>query len=107
MAGGWLLAQMCDLCIASENASFAITEAKVGRGRRSVGHAADHAAPADREEELLLTARQQARAGSDLGYVNAVVPQDNLRAAAVEMALVAIARNAPLTVRAARQADID
>ena len=31
-AGGWLLAQQCDLCIASENASFAITEVKVGRG---------------------------------------------------------------------------
>ena len=31
-AGGWLLAQMCDLCIAADHARFAITEAKVGRG---------------------------------------------------------------------------
>lgn len=31
-AGGWLLAQMCDLCVADETAKFAITEAKVGRG---------------------------------------------------------------------------
>src|SRR5690606_37056142 len=32
VAGGWLMAQMCDLCIAAEHARFAITEARVGRG---------------------------------------------------------------------------
>lgn len=31
-AGGFLLAQTCDLCVASTTAKFAITEAKVGRG---------------------------------------------------------------------------
>ena len=31
-AGGFLLAQMCDLCVAADHARFAITEAKVGRG---------------------------------------------------------------------------
>ena len=31
-AGGFLLAQQVDLCIAAEHARFAITEAKVGRG---------------------------------------------------------------------------
>src|SRR6185369_3922014 len=31
-AGGFLLAQMCDLCVAAEHARFAITEPKVGRG---------------------------------------------------------------------------
>ena len=31
-AGGWLLVQMCDLCVAAEHATFAITEGKVGRG---------------------------------------------------------------------------
>src|SRR5581483_10466917 len=29
-AGGWLLAQMCDMCVASTSARFGITEAKVG-----------------------------------------------------------------------------
>src|SRR5690606_30475075 len=32
IAGGWLFAQMCDLCVASTHATFAITEVKVGRG---------------------------------------------------------------------------
>jgi enoyl-CoA hydratase len=101
-AGGWLLAQMCDLCIASENASFAITEAKVGRG---VPWATPliHMLPQRIVMELLLTAVPlSARRAYELGYVNAVVPQDKLRATAVEMALT-IARNAPLTVRAARE----
>src|SRR5258705_5027447 len=31
-AGGFLLAQCCDLCIAADTATFAITEGKVGRG---------------------------------------------------------------------------
>ena len=32
LAGGFLLAQMCDLCVAASSARFAITEVKVGRG---------------------------------------------------------------------------
>ena len=31
-AGGWMIAQACDLCVASTAAKFAITEVKVGRG---------------------------------------------------------------------------
>ena len=30
-AGGWMIAQACDLCVASSEARFAITEVKVGR----------------------------------------------------------------------------
>ena len=30
-AGGWMIAQACDLCVASTSAKFAITEVKVGR----------------------------------------------------------------------------
>ena len=101
-AGGWLLAQQCDLCIASENASFAITEVKVGRG---VPWAPPliHMLPQRVMMELLLTgAPLSARRALELGYVNAVVPLDKLRAAALQMAST-IAHNAPLTVRAARE----
>lgn len=101
-AGGWLFAQMCDLCVASENASFAITEPKVGRG---VPWATPliHMLPQRIVMELLLTARPLgAQRAYELGYVNAVVPPDRLRAAALELAQT-IVRNAPLTVRAARE----
>ncbi|HEU4399594.1 MAG TPA: enoyl-CoA hydratase/isomerase family protein, partial [Actinomycetota bacterium] len=32
LGGGFLLAQMCDLCVAAESARFGITEARWGRG---------------------------------------------------------------------------
>ena len=32
LAGGFLLAQMCDLCVAADHARFAISEVRVGRG---------------------------------------------------------------------------
>ena len=48
-AGGFLLAQMCDLVIAADHARFAITEAKVGP-RVAVGGAAAVADPAARRD---------------------------------------------------------
>ncbi|MFO1082354.1 MAG: enoyl-CoA hydratase-related protein [Reyranellaceae bacterium] len=101
-AGGWLLAQMCDLCIASETATFAITEGKVGRGMPWAAPLV-HMLPQRIVMELLLTAQPlRARRACELGYVNAVVPPERLRAAALEMAATIVA-NAPLTVRAARE----
>jgi enoyl-CoA hydratase len=101
-AGGWLFAQMCDLCIAADHAVFGITEAKVGRGM-------PWAAPLTRMlpqrvvMELLLTGQPlTAQRAYELGYVNAVVPLTDLRAKAMEMART-IAANAPLTVKAARE----
>ena len=101
-AGGWLFAQMCDLCIAADHAVFGITEAKFGRGM-------PWAAPLVRMlpqrvvMELLLTARPiTAQRAHALGYVNDVVPQAELRERALDMAR-AIAANAPLTVKAARE----
>lgn len=101
-AGGWLLAQMCDLCLAADHAVFGITEAKVGRGM-------PWAAPLMRMlpqrvvMELLLTAQPiSAQRLYELGYVNAVVPLAELHSRAHAMA-EQIAANAPLTVRAARE----
>jgi enoyl-CoA hydratase len=101
-AGGWLLSQMCDLCIAADHAVFGITEAKVGRGM-------PWAAPLTRMlpqrivMELLLTGQPlTAQRAHELGYVNAVVPLADLRTRAMEMAKT-IAANAPLTVKAARE----
>ena len=101
-AGGFLFAQMCDLCIAADHASFAITEARVGRGM-------PWAAPLVRMlpqrplMELLLTAVPMSAARAlALGFVNDVVPAGELMSRALGMARV-IASNAPLTVKAARE----
>jgi enoyl-CoA hydratase/carnithine racemase len=102
MAGGWMFAQMCDLCVAAEHATFAITEAKVGRGTPwaapLVGMLPQRVAM-----EILLTGDPvSARRLLELGYVNALVPGDRLMEAAVALA-ERIAGNAPLTVRACRE----
>jgi len=101
-AGGWLFAQMCDLCIAAEHATFAITEAKVGRGMPWAVPLI-HMLPQRVLMELLLTGEPMgAKRAYELGYVNAVVPAPRLLGSARAMALK-IADNAPLTVRAARE----
>lgn len=101
-AGGFLFAQMCDLCIAAEHARFAITEAKVGRGMPWAAPLV-HMLPQRVMMELLLTGQpMSAQRALALGFVNDVVPMDRLRERALEMAR-AIAANAPLTVKAARE----
>ncbi len=101
-AGGWLLAQMCDLCIAAENATFAITEGKVGRGMPWATPLA-HMIPQRIMMELLLTGDPiDAKRAHAVGFVNHVVPQAELMPTAIAMA-ERIAACAPLTVRAARE----
>jgi enoyl-CoA hydratase/carnithine racemase len=101
-AGGWLFAQMCDLCVAAEHATFGITEARVGRGMPwaapLVGMVQQRALM-----ELLLTAEPiSARRALEIGFVNHVVPAAELLPKCFDLA-AKIAANAPLTVRAARE----
>lgn len=101
-AGGWLFAQMCDLCIASDTAVFAITEAKVGRGMPWAVPLA-RMLPQRIVMEMLMTGDPMtATRLRDLGYVNKVVPAASLMEEARAMAN-RIAANAPLTVDAARE----
>jgi enoyl-CoA hydratase len=101
MAGGWLFAQMCDLCVAAEHASFAITEARVGRGTPWAAPLI-HMLPQRIMMELLLTGEPMSAARlHQLGYVNHVVPGAQLLSRSLELAR-RIAANAPLTVRACR-----
>ena len=99
--GGFLLAQMCDLCVAGTSAQFAMTEARWGRG-------APWAAPLPWlvpprvAMELLLTGEPiDARRAYEVGLVNRVVPDPELRSEAGRLAR-RIAGNAPLSVRAAK-----
>jgi enoyl-CoA hydratase/carnithine racemase len=101
-AGGFLLSQMCDLCVAAEHARFAITEVRVGRG-------APWAAPLPWlvppriAMELLVTGEPISAARAyDVGLVNRLVPMAELHDAVQELAEV-IARNAPLSVAAAKR----
>jgi enoyl-CoA hydratase/carnithine racemase len=100
-AGGFLLAQMCDLCVAADHARFAVSEVKVGRG---APWAAPLAAmiPSRVALEILLTGDPiGAERAREIGLVNRVVPGAELRGAVQELATT-IAENAPLSVRAAK-----
>jgi enoyl-CoA hydratase/carnithine racemase len=97
-AGGFLLAMLCDLCVAADSATFAISEARWGRG-------APWAMPLFRlvprrvALELLLTAQPMAaRRALEAGLINCVVPLQELPRAARTLAET-IRDNAPLTVR--------
>lgn len=101
-AGGWMFAQMCDLCIAAEHAVFGITEAKVGRGTPWATPLI-HMLPQRVVMEILLTGDGfSAQRLYELGYVNKVVPGPQLMDEALKLA-ERIAANAPLTVRACRE----
>ena len=101
-AGGFLLAQMCDLCIAADHARFGITEAKVGRGA-PWAMPLPWLVPPRVALELLLTGDPiDATRAFEVGLVNRVVPGDQLHDAVQELAET-IAANAPLSVRAAKQ----
>jgi enoyl-CoA hydratase/carnithine racemase len=102
IAGGWVYAQMCDLCIAADTATFGITEPKVGRG---VAWAPPmiHMIGSRLAMELMLTGKTiDARRAYEIGFVNRVVPRAELIAAALAMA-DEIAECAPLSVIAVRQ----
>jgi enoyl-CoA hydratase len=99
VAGGFLLAQMCDLVVASRTATFAITEARWGRGT-------PWAVPLTRllprriVAELLVTGEPlPATRVYELGFVNAIVDPPALMDHARRIART-IANNAPLTVKA-------
>jgi enoyl-CoA hydratase/carnithine racemase len=100
-AGGFLLAQMCDLVIAADHAKFAITEAKVGRGSPWAAPL-PWLIPPRVAMEIMVTAEPiTAQRAYEIGLVNKVVPLAELRDAALAMA-AGIAANAPLSVRAAK-----
>ena len=101
-AGGFLLAQMCDITIAADHARFAVTEAKVGRGSPWAAPLG-WLIPAKVALQILLTGDPiDAARAREIGLVNEVVPLADLHATAQAMAET-IASNAPLTVRAAKK----
>jgi len=101
-AGGWALVQMCDLVVASTSARFAITEAKVGRGM-PWAVPLTHMIPQKVLLEILLTGDPiTAQRAYEIGFVNHVVPADQLMPKALAIAET-IAENAPLTVAAAKE----
>ncbi|WP_326953705.1 enoyl-CoA hydratase/isomerase family protein [Amycolatopsis sp. NBC_01286] len=101
-AGGFLLAQQCDLVVAAAHARFAVTEVKVGRGSPWAAPLSWLVPPRIAMEILLTGDPLTAQRAREVGLVNDVVPLDELRSRTQALA-ERIAANAPLSVRAAKQ----
>jgi enoyl-CoA hydratase/carnithine racemase len=101
-AGGWMIAQACDLCVASTNAKFAITEVKVGRGSPWAAPLI-HMIPQRIMMEVMLTGKPvTAQRAYEVGLVNRLAEPEALMDAALELAKE-ILEGAPLSVKAARE----
>ena len=101
-AGGWMIAQACDLCVASTRAQFAITEVKVGRSSPWASPLI-HMIPQRIMMEIVLTGKPiSAQRAYEIGLVNRLVEPAELMPAALALA-AEILEGAPLSVKAARE----
>ncbi len=100
-AGGWMIAQACDLCVASTSANFEITEVKVGRSSPWAAPLI-HMIPQRIMMEIILTGKPiTAQRAYEIGLVNRIAEPEALMDTALALALE-ILDDAPLSVKAGR-----
>lgn len=104
MGGGFEIALACDLIIASEKATFALPEPKVGLAALAGGlNRLPRQIGPKRALGMILTGRHvPATEGYDLGFVTSVVPHDQLGIEALNWAKN-ICECAPLSIRASME----
>jgi enoyl-CoA hydratase/carnithine racemase len=102
LAGGFLLAQTCDLCVAAASARFGVTEVKVGRGAPWAAPLPWMIGPRAAMEILVTGDLIDAARAERIGLVNRVVPDTALRDEVQQLAQ-RVAANAPLSVLAAKK----
>jgi len=105
IGGGFEIALACDLIIASENATFALSEPRVGLAALAGGlHRLPRQISLKHALGMILTGRHvTAREGFELGFVNEVVPAGQALAGAERWAET-ICKNSPMSVRASKEA---
>jgi enoyl-CoA hydratase len=104
IGAGVQIALNCDLRIAADTATLAVTAAKIGLGYpvESLKRLLDMVGPAA-AREIFFTGRQFSAAEAErIGLINRVVPAAELEAS-VRETCATIAANAPLTIRAVKQ----
>ncbi|KAB7646159.1 enoyl-CoA hydratase-related protein [Polymorphobacter fuscus] len=104
MGGGFEIALACDFILASDAASFALPEPKVGLAALAGGlHRLPRSIGVKRAMGMILTGRTVSAAeGKALGFVHDVVAPDALMGAAKALA-AQICELSPMSVRASKQ----
>ncbi|TYC94349.1 enoyl-CoA hydratase/isomerase family protein [Novosphingobium sp. BW1] len=101
-AGGWMIAQACDLCVARTEARFAITEVKVGRSSPWAAPLI-HMIPQRIMMEIILTGKPiSAQRAYEIGLVNRLAEPGQTLDVAIELARDVL-EGAPQSVRAGRE----
>jgi len=105
MGGGFEIALACDIIVASEDAKFALPEARVGLAALGGGiQRLPRTIGLKRAMGMLLTGRTvSAREGYDLGFVTALAPPGQALAEAKDWARQ-ILECSPMSVRATKEA---
>ena len=103
MGGGFEIALACDIIIAAETAKFALPEPKVGLAALAGGlQRLPRQIGSKRALGMILTGRHvEAQEGYELGFVNAVVPAEEVLSEARRWAGM-ILEGGPLSVRASK-----
>jgi enoyl-CoA hydratase/carnithine racemase len=104
MGGGFEIALACDIILASETATFALPEPKVGLAALAGGlHRLPRTVGVKRAMGMILTGRSVSAAeGKALGFVHDVVAPDALLDAARALA-AQICELSPMSIRASKQ----
>jgi len=108
MGGGFEIALASDLIVASDNATFALPEPRVGLAALAGGmHRLPRQIPLKQAMGMMLTGRRvSAEEGRELGFVNEVTTQRELMLTARRWA-EQILECSPLSVRATKQCALD
>lgn len=102
-AGGVGLAAACDVLLATETASFCLSEARLGLLPATISPYVIRALGEQASRRFFVTAeRFSAVQAQALGFVHAVCPDDEIDAKVGEL-VASIAANGPLAVRACKQ----
>jgi enoyl-CoA hydratase/carnithine racemase len=95
LAGGFGVALMCDIVIAADDAVFGTPEINVGLWPMMITVPMLRSMPPKVALELMMTGRRvSAEEGARIGFVNRVVPVDELDAAVAEVAALLASKSA-------------
>lgn len=102
LGGGWLIAQECDLRVAAEDAQFGIPEPRWNLVTIFSGIFHRYLPPGLALEYLLVGDRIGAKRAYEIGFVNRVVPKEQVMAVAEELAQK-LSANGPIGVQRAKE----
>jgi len=102
LAGGWWIAQECDIRVAAHDAQFGITQVNWGLMPAFTASLSDNLMPGHALELLLVGNRINAQRAYEMGFVNFLATVNQVMPKAIEIAQK-ICKNAPVSIRKAKE----